>query len=77
MASWSGFWAAHKNGTWPFPPTPGIDFEKEIVLVCILGWVEHCCQSFVNITAVVRTADGYSVTVDMYRHYPEPDELVL
>ncbi len=64
--NWSAFWAVHTRGIWPEPPTPAIDFGEELVLVCVFGTTTDCCGSYVNITAVERDGDGYSVSVDFH-----------
>lgn len=65
-ANWSAFWAVHTWGIAQAPSTPAIDFGKEIVLVCLFGYTTDCCGSYVNITAVDRDGDGYSVSVDLH-----------
>ena len=35
--SWEWFWVNHTRGIYPAPPIPGVDFQKAMVLVALLG----------------------------------------
>jgi hypothetical protein len=45
------------------PPHPAVDFSRETVLVCILGFISDCCQSHVEIVEVWATGGDHEVSV--------------
>ncbi len=60
------FWSVHRSGVWPEPPAPDVDFSKEIVIACILGFWRDCCTAYVEIVDV--RSEGGSYRVSVHRH---------
>lgn len=63
---WQQFWSVHRSGVWPEPPAPDVDFSKEIVIACILGFWRDCCTAYVEIVGV--RSEGGSYRVSVHRH---------
>lgn len=59
---WEAFWAVHASGGLGRTP-PVVDFEREIVLGCILGFVSTCCSAYVQIFDIVRNGSAYRAVV--------------
>ena len=72
--SWSTFWKHHKSCEIPTPPLPEVDFEKEIVIIYVLGekprgstWVHiesvEDDGKALNVAVATRSSTGPSTTV--------------
>jgi hypothetical protein len=68
-ADWTTFWGIHAGRISPEPPIPEVDFQPDLVLGCILGYVRNCCLSQVTVDAVASKETAYRVSVD--RHFED------
>lgn len=61
---WGEFWTAHTIGYYPPPPLPAVDFVRDMVLACILGFEPYCCASEITIETVTGDGINYEVSVN-------------
>lgn len=72
--SWRTFWKHHKSCEIPMPPLPDVDFEKEIVIIYMLGekprgstWVHiesvEDDGKALNVAVATKSSTGPSTTV--------------
>ena len=64
---WTSFWRAHKGNSGPPPPTPVVDFEREMAMACLYGFKHNCCYASLEIVSLLVVGQSSHVSV-LYRH---------
>ena len=71
--AWRSFWQHHKSCEFPMPPVPDVDFEKEVVIIYMLGEKSRGSTTVIvesveddgaalNVTVATKSSQGLSTS---------------